>query len=269
MRNTHFSSNINNAQYALRNSHLRRTISVMKTGEKIRQLRLAKKMTLEEVEQRAELSPGNLSRIERGLQWPPEEKLQSIARALNIDIASLFTGAQDESQFNAESEQEIAPGRYVAIVGIAVGGPDGYVSIDDYPPGEGDGRILTHSRDSGAYALRVRGDSMRPRIKSGEYIIAEPSIAPQPADDVVVRLIDGRALVKELLFVTGDDVRLGSVNNDVAPITIPIEQIEYIHRVAAIVPRGSALLKALYSDPNGPTGDDRRKSRIDRRGGAE
>lgn len=145
--------------------------------------------------------------------------------------------------FNAEVHGALDRQRYVAIVGTGQGGADGYISIDDYPPGQGDGQILSNSTDKAAYAIRVRGDSMRPRIRSGEYVIAEPSFEAQSGQDVVVRLKDGKAMVKELLFIADDEVRLGSVNDDVPPITVARDQIESIHRIGAIVPRASAVLR--------------------------
>jgi phage repressor protein C with HTH and peptisase S24 domain len=135
-------------------------------------------------------------------------------------------------------------GKFVAIVGIGQGGPDGFLSIDDYSPGDGDGFIYTYSPDPQAYGIRVRGDSMRPRIKSGEYIVAEPSVEALPGDDVVVKLKSGKAMVKELLWIRDDEISFGSINNGIPPVTVPSNEIQSIHRVAAIVPRGSALLRA-------------------------
>lgn len=149
----------------------------------------------------------------------------------------------DSSIFNAGPDLNLRPGRFVAVVGTGKGGADGFLSIDDYPAGQGDGFIYTYSPDPGAYGVRVRGDSMRPRIKSGEYIIAEPNIQAQPGDDVVVKLKDGRAMVKELLWERDGEVSLGSINEAIQPVAVPLSEIESIHRVAAIVPKGSALLR--------------------------
>lgn len=164
------------------------------------------------------------------------------------DVAVPYRGPErratpDDSDYNASPEMELRPGRFVAIVGIGQGGPDGYISIDDYPAGQGDGEIFTYSPDPNAYAIRVRGDSMRPRIKSGEYIVAEPSNEAMPGDDVVVKLRSEKAMVKELLWQRDGEVSLGSINASVPPITIPLDEIVSIHRVAAIVPRGSALIR--------------------------
>jgi transcriptional regulator with XRE-family HTH domain len=90
MRTTHFISETLDAQYALRSSHQNSTIGHMTVGEKIRAIRVAKEMTLAEVEARAGLTDGNLSRIERGKQWVSEEVLRKIAQALLVRVADFF-----------------------------------------------------------------------------------------------------------------------------------------------------------------------------------
>lgn len=143
---------------------------------------------------------------------------------------------------NVGEKLKLRSGRAVAVVGEVQGGPDGFISIDDYPVGHGYAELPeVRSRDISAYGLRVRGDSMRPRIKAGEYIVCEPNSEAQPGDDVVVKFTDGSAVVKELLWVRDGDVCLGSINNHIQPITRPLSEIAYIHRVAAIMPRGSAI----------------------------
>lgn len=97
MRNTHFIPEPKNAQYALRITHEETTIPRMSVGEKIRELRAAREMTLAEVEARAGLSDGNLSRIERGKQWVSEDVLRSIASALGVTVASLFDDGMQPS----------------------------------------------------------------------------------------------------------------------------------------------------------------------------
>lgn len=152
------------------------------------------------------------------------------------------TQADEELKAFAGSDfQRMPKGRQVPVVGQAQGGPDGYISIHDYPPDQGDGWIIMPTRDPSAYGLRVRGDSMRPRIKSGEFILVEPSFEAQPGDDVVVKFRDGSAVAKELLWVRDDEVCLGSINNGVPPMTRPLESVQTIHRIAAIIPRGSPL----------------------------
>ncbi|KDR41564.1 S24 family peptidase [Caballeronia glathei] len=150
-----------------------------------------------------------------------------------------------ETEANVSEPLSLRAGRDIAVVGEVQGGPDGFISIDDYPPGQGHGWLHIYSPDPTAYGLRVRGDSMRPRIKSGEYIVVEPGLEALPGDDVVVKFTDGSAVVKELLWVRDDEICLGSINNGVPPMTRPLNIVLSIHRVGAIVPRGSGMYRSV------------------------
>jgi len=129
--------------------------------------------------------------------------------------------------------------KQVPVVGHVKGGPDGFLEELGYPTGQGDGHVEYPARDKNAYALRVRGDSMRPRIKSGEFLIVEPNHTVSPGDDVVVICRDGRKLVKELLYIKDNEVRLSSINADFEPVILFQEEVEAIHYVAAICPSGA------------------------------
>lgn len=94
MRITHFIPNFENAQPALRATHEKHTITAMKVGDRIREIRKAKGLKLSEVENRAGLTEGNLSRIERGVQWLSEEKFYALAAALDVAPTQFFGPAE-------------------------------------------------------------------------------------------------------------------------------------------------------------------------------
>ena len=123
----------------------------------------------------------------------------------------------------------------VPVVGTAELGDNGFHTELEYPVGEGDGFIAYPTSDPNAYALRVKGDSMRPRIKPGEFVLIEPNTAPQPGEEVLVRTRDGRVMVKVLDFQRNGVVQLSSVNEEHRPMTIEATEIERLHYVAAIV----------------------------------
>jgi len=66
-------------------------------GKRVRDLRLSKKLSQEALSERAGISVDFLSLIERGRNSPSFEKLQSLADALGVPVARLFT-------FDKESE---------------------------------------------------------------------------------------------------------------------------------------------------------------------
>ena len=133
----------------------------------------------------------------------------------------------------------LRPFRDVPVVGTVQGGEKGYLLELEHAVGHGDGHITYPARDPQSYAVRVRGDSMRPRIKAGEFIVIEPNHECQPGDDVVVVLKDGQRMVKELLYIRDGEATLGSINNGHPNITVLVADIEKMHYVAAIIPRGA------------------------------
>ena len=122
----------------------------------------------------------------------------------------------------------------VPVVGTAQAGDDGYWHELGYPTGHGEGRVRFPSEDSNAYALRIKGDSMRPRIKPGEFVVVEPNKPCRPGDEVLVKTINGRSMVKVLGSVRDGLVELRSINDDHKPITIEHAEIEVMHYVGGI-----------------------------------
>lgn len=170
-----------------------------------------------------------------------------ICREMNLDISPawlaegtepkrLAKGAQVTPVPNVAEAPGLGPSRLIPVVGHVKAGSDGYLEEMQYPVGHGEGYIDYWTRDDEAYALRVKGDSMHPRYRAGEFIVVTPQIEPQPGRDVVVKLKDGRKLLKQLNWIRGDELQLLSINDGYAPTTLALEEIESIHRVAGGVP---------------------------------
>ena len=122
------------------------------------------------------------------------------------------------------------------MVGMAQLGDNGYWAEMETPVGFGDGYIPFPAKSKDSYALRCRGDSMKPRIKNGEFVVVDPSLVPAPGDEVLVKAKDGRVMVKELLYVRDDVVHLLSVNEAHGKLTIALADVDLIHQVAGIMP---------------------------------
>ncbi|MEX3961058.1 S24 family peptidase [Paraburkholderia sp. EG286B] len=124
--------------------------------------------------------------------------------------------------------------RGLAVVGMAQLGDNGFWADIEYAVGHGDGYVDWPTSDPDAYALQCEGESMLPRIRPGEYVIVEPNHPVQPGDEVMVRSIDGRVMVKEFLYKAGGRCHLASVNASHGRISIPVEEIEKMHYVGGI-----------------------------------
>ena len=82
------------------------TIQPMHIGQVIREVREARKATLEDVAFAANTNASNLSRIERGRQGYSAETLDRIAQALGVTVAELHLRAET----TAGVGQKSAPG---------------------------------------------------------------------------------------------------------------------------------------------------------------
>lgn len=130
------------------------------------------------------------------------------------------------------------PWRAIKIVGTAQMGTEGYW----YALESADGYVEVLSRDSEAYALRLKGNSMAPAIKNGWVAVIEPKGQLIPGEYVMVRLIDDECMVKELLYANDVEVSLASVNDAYERRTIPIEQVAQIHHVGQICPPSKVMM---------------------------
>jgi phage repressor protein C with HTH and peptisase S24 domain len=171
-------------------------------------------------------------------------KLAGFARVTGSDIAYLISGGDTNTATVAESNAKYPAyenARDVPIIGFAIATPDedGYFNDMGFPPGAGEAFLPWPTKDPNAYVLRVRGDSMQPRIRPGEMIVVEPGTTVHPGDDVVVKTTSGRKMVKQLLLRRASEVTLGSINQAHKQTTISIEEVESIHFVAGIVPRNA------------------------------
>lgn len=161
-----------------------------------------------------------------------EPKLEMINRLLaEVGLPTLHIPIPEQAHLEAGPEFT-RPFRRARIVGTAQLGPEGYwEALETY-----DGWVDVPTRDPGAYALRVRGDSMAPAIRSGWVVWCEPNHNLIPGEYVMVRRTDGQCMVKELLYENGEEVSLMAVNDGYGRLTISRSDIEQVHYVGGIVP---------------------------------
>ena len=201
----------------------------MKIGTRIREIRKSKGMTILELATAIGSDVGNISRLETNKQGYSENTLVKIASALGVTVADLFT----EDPVNPDEIEYIGemPSGTVKVIGEAVLGIDGAVDMME----EHNGWLKIYSDDKDAYGLKVKGDSMWPRIQSGEYVVVEPNTSVRSGDEVFVRTVDGHNMIKVFNKTRDGDYQFTSINNAHKPITLEPSQVDKLHYVAAIV----------------------------------
>lgn len=162
----------------------------------------------------------------------------AFARILNVSVSDFSPTIAREIELMAQSLGyddlefvQLKNSGTIPVMGEAVLGTDGMIDMVEHKAGW----LQFYSADKEAYGLRVRGDSMWPRIQSGEFVVIEPNTQIHPGDEVFVRTKDGHNMIKILSYAREGDYQFSSVNNEHKPITIPIADVEKIQFVSAIV----------------------------------
>jgi SOS-response transcriptional repressor LexA len=115
--------------------------------------------------------------------------------------------------------------RRIPVVGTARMGDDGFYDEISSMAGAGDGYLHASSNDPNAYGLRVRGSSMFPALRDGWYVVIEPNAQPREGEYVLIKLRDGRRMVKEFLYRRADSVEVSSVNGGTR-LTIDVADLD-------------------------------------------
>ena len=161
-------------------------------------------------------------------------KLYEIADFMKVNLDWLISGDGEMENNHQKNEIEyignIKEGSII-VKGEAIMKTDGAFQMNE----DFNGRLKFHSDDPNAFALKIKGDSMFPRINSGEFVVIEPNIEPCSGDEVLVRTKDGSNMIKKLEFHRDCTYRFTSINQNHPPITLDEDMVEKIMFVSAIV----------------------------------
>ncbi|MFS7159787.1 S24 family peptidase [Serratia proteamaculans] len=200
----------------------------MEMNDRIRARRKELKLTQDSLAKRVGVNRVTVTGWESGDYKPGGENLQALATALSCNPNWLLDGGDIDE--NITYIGKIRPG-LVPVVGDAVLGVDGMIDMVEYRGGW----LKIYSDDPDAYGLRVRGDSMWPRIQSGEFVLIEPGTTIHPGDEVFVRTSDGHNMIKVLNYTREGEYQFTSINQDHRPFTIGRGEVQKVEYVAGIL----------------------------------
>ena len=151
----------------------------MKIGQRIKRLRVANNLTQDELAQRAELTKGFISQLERDLTSISIEALSQILEVLGVPLSRFFRemevgeqkivfGEKDrvvlEGALDEETIELLIPGAQSNLMDpVLVTIEPGKASVDNGHEGEEFGMIL-----SGTVHLQMEGSKRAYRVRKGE-----------------------------------------------------------------------------------------------------
>lgn len=113
--------------------------------------------------------------------------------------------------------------------GDAGSGIDLYAIDRSKPVGKVD-RPAALAADSDAYGVTMAGEAMWPRFRAGRRLLVSPAAVVAVGDDVLVELVSGKVLVKELVRQPAGTIELRQFNPDVT-FAVDAKWVVSVHKV--------------------------------------
>lgn len=174
-------------------------------GDNLKIARKSAGMTQKDLADRLGITASAITQIEKGITMPDINRVNTIADILNVSVDQLFRGKTD-----------IIKPIFRPFIGLAsCGVPTTYyyddVEMIEAPEGIGER----------AYYVRADGDSMTPRINTGDMILCDPDLEIF-SGNIVHFEWDGEHGIKR--YVEQNGIRMMvAINQEYAPIIITDE----------------------------------------------
>jgi phage repressor protein C with HTH and peptisase S24 domain len=202
-----------------------------------------------------------LTKLEKVLQFEPGELLRiAHIEGLSSDLRHEYESAEAESQklrqfiknlihkktditqldtLLAESKLDIeqassplSAGRLVPVINkVSAGYPSDFNDLD-YPVGIADDYVRCPDiHDANAFAVRVVGDSMKPKFCEGDIVVFSPAAEVRNGDDCFIRFsMPHETTFKRVFFEPDNKVRLQPRNEKYPPAIIDGSRINGLYR---------------------------------------
>lgn len=159
--------------------------------DRLRDLRLSRGLTLQQVADYVGLQKAAIYKYEHGLTVNPKRSLIEKLATLFQVSPSYLLGINDEEE---NSDSAIKGVRIPVLGNVAAGIP--ITAVTDVEDWE---EIPEKMANSGTYfALKIKGQSMEPRIKDGDVVIVKQQEDVDSGDVAIVLVNGDEATVKEI-----------------------------------------------------------------------
>ncbi|HUI09870.1 MAG TPA: XRE family transcriptional regulator [Bacteroidota bacterium] len=208
-------------------------------GERLRAARERKELDQATLAAKAGVVTRTLQRWEKGEQVPDGIAITKIARVTNVQPVWLLTGEGDMFAPAGRPENvyplAASPRRKMRLAELPLVSsvPAGKVATMFHPDYVDHYVTVDDVKDPGAFALKVKGSSMAPRIEDGDIVVVSPQSEPRSGDICVVRVNDEDTL-KKVKF-EGNYVHLIPLNPEFEPVTVKKKDVNFVWKVVKLI----------------------------------
>ena len=208
-------------------------------GDRLRGARENKGLDQSTLAQKIGVVTRTLQRWEKGEQVPDGVSITKIAKATSVQPTWLLTGEGEMYAGTGRPENvyslPLSSKRRTQLVELPLisAVPAGKVATMFHPDYADHFVTVDDVKDAGAFALKVKGNSMSPRIEDGDIVIVSPQQEAHNGDICVVRVNDEDTL-KKVKF-EGSYIHLIPLNPDFEPMTVKKKDVNFVWKVVKLI----------------------------------
>ncbi len=207
-------------------------------GDRVREARERKQLDQGTLSEKIGVVTRTLQRWEKGEQIPDGLSLTRIAKATNVHPHWLLTGEGEMYQMPSRPSNVFrlpVDRRRERLVDLPLisSVPAGKTATMFHPDYTDDVVTVDDVKDPQAFALKVKGNSMSPKIEDGDVVIVSPAREVHNGDIAVVR-VGGEDTLKKVKF-EGNYVHLIPFNPDFEPVTVKKKDVNFVWKVVKMI----------------------------------
>lgn len=210
-----------------------------KIGERLREARENKQLDQATLADKIGVATRTVQRWEKGEQVPDGDVLMKIARATGALAGWLLTG--EGGMYDAPARPPNVfplPGTFrrqkqLIHLPLISSVPAGKVATIFHPDYAEQYVTVDDVKDPQAFALRVKGSSMAPRIEDGDIVVVSPQAEVRNGDICVVR-VSGEDTLKKVKL-EGSYLHLVPLNPEFEPVTVKKKDVDFVWKVVKLI----------------------------------
>lgn len=186
----------------------------MVTPARIKSAREDLKLTKRELAKRIGVHESSINKYEKGLVDIPLSKISELARVLRVTEAYLM-GWEEKSEQKTQGLQIPVLGTVAA--GIPISAVEDILDYEEVPQ--------SWKSQGEFFALRIKGDSMQPKMDDGDVVIVRQQ-SDANSGDTVIALVNGDDATCKKLQKTENGIMLVSTNPNYLPMFFTNKEIQ-------------------------------------------
>lgn len=159
---------------------------------------------------------GAIGKWRTAKKLPPADKIQQVADFFNVPYSHILNGTPDFFEETPAKQRGLIP-----IVGMVAAGQP-ITAVEEIIGYEEIGMLMSQNGDY--FALKIKGESMSPDMRSGDIAIVKQQLTVEE-NDIAVVMVNGDEATVKLIRFDKDGLTLVPLNKDYEPMHYTAQEI--------------------------------------------